>query len=315
MRETEFEHIRENINPNYAHLSDRNIEALLERHNIEAEAMEGFFDDLGKFAKSAGKAVLSAAPSVLPVAGTVLGTAFGGPLGAAIGGKLGSLAGGALGTATGQGPSGPAPGAPALPGSPAAGQLLQTILRPETLQALMSMAMGPLGRPNIPVKGTPVPVGAFSNLLGVLANQAASEYNESLAPRNSGVPEYMEDYAGEARGDPAVSEHRAQALYELLGSGNRNRKVPKAPKAWTPNTWKAKWTRSTRNTMRPNFWRSITEPKTSNTVSEHERTVAGISCRPRGRIWESDGCGYPGPDAPQRRWPKRPGRGRAAARG
>lgn len=213
---TIYPNIRENINPDYAKLSDQKIEALLEYQNIDAESMEGFFNDLGKFAASAGKAVVSAAPSILPVAGSIVGTAFGGPVGAAIGGQLGSLAGGAIGAATGQRPAGPAPGAP---GSPAAGQLLQTIVRPETLQALMSMFMGPMGRPNIPVKGTPVPAGAFSNLLGVLANQAASEYNASLARVNGSVPEYLRDYAGEAKGDPAISEHRAEALYELLRNG------------------------------------------------------------------------------------------------
>jgi hypothetical protein len=96
--------------------------------------------------------------------------------------------------------------------------LLQTITRPETLQALMSMFMGPLGKPNIPVgpAKTPVPVGAFSNLLGVLTNQAAAEYNASVSAASGKVPAYMTDYAGEAKGDPAVAEHRAQALLELF---------------------------------------------------------------------------------------------------
>jgi hypothetical protein len=84
------------------------------------------------------------------------------------------------------------------------------------MQALMSMVMGPLGKPNIPVGRTSVPVGAFSNLLGVLAGRAEAEYNASISATRGDVPKYMQDYAGEAKGDPAVAENRADALYELL---------------------------------------------------------------------------------------------------
>ena len=115
-------------------------------------------------------------------------------------------------------PSGGEPSVPIEPGagSPAAGQLLQTITRPETLQALASMAMGATGRTDIPIGGSSVPVSAFSNLIGVLAGQAEAEYAESLARAESALPEYMVRANGEARGDPAVEEHRANALYEFL---------------------------------------------------------------------------------------------------
>jgi hypothetical protein len=223
--ETAYPKIRGSLSQNLSELSDSQIEAVFKRQNIDAESLEGFFDDLGKIASSVGTAVVKAAPTVLPIAGQVVGTAFGGPLGAALGGQLGSIAGGAIGAATGQRPAagGAAPGplgavASLLGGSPAAGQLLQTITRPETMQALMSMFMGPMGKPNIPVgpAQTPVPVGAFSNLLGVLTNQAAAEYNASVSAANGRPPAYMTDYAGEAKGDPAVAEDRAQALLELL---------------------------------------------------------------------------------------------------
>jgi len=92
---------------------------------------------------------------------------------------------------------------------------MQTIFRPETLQALMAMLMGQAGRQIIPVGGTPVPVGAFTNLLSVLANQAAEEYN-AVAPANGENPRYLQDFAGETTGDPAVAEYRAAALWELL---------------------------------------------------------------------------------------------------
>lgn len=214
---TDFPKLRRHLSSELAESSDQRIEAVLKSRNIDAEAMEGFLSDLGKFASSAGQTLLKAAPSILPVAGQVVGTAFGGPVGAAIGGQLGSLAGGALGAATGQRPGAPGlPGIGSLLGSPAAGQLLQTMFKPQTMQALMSMALGPLGKPNVPVAGTPVPVGAFSNLLGMLAGKAEAEYNEAIASTRGAVPKYMQDYAGEAKGDPAVSEDRAQALYDLL---------------------------------------------------------------------------------------------------
>ena len=117
--------------------------------------------------------------------------------------------------------SAPDPAEPPAPidpgaGSPSASQLLHTITRPETLAALASMAMGSSGRTDIPVGGTTIPVSAFSNLIGVLAGQAESEYSESIARAESALPEYMVGASGEARGDPAIEEHRASALYEFL---------------------------------------------------------------------------------------------------
>jgi hypothetical protein len=242
VRDTDYDNLRENIAPQFAELSDQQLEILLARNGMDAEAMEGFFDDLGKFASSAGKAVLSAAPAILPVAGTILGTAVGGPIGASLGGQLGSLAGKAVGAATGQ------PAAPAsssglggllggaggigglvsgglgslLGGSPAAGQLLQTITKPETMQALTSMAMGALGKPNVSVGGTSVPVGAFGNLLSMLAGKMQAEYAEAMAQaEGDGTPAYMKDFSGQPVSDPAVPRNRAAALYELLQSAER----------------------------------------------------------------------------------------------
>jgi len=225
---TKYPNLKPNLHPSYAELSDRQIEAAFQARGMDAEAMEGFFDDLGKAASSIGKIALKAAPSILPIAGTVAGTLIGGPMGASLGGTLGKIAGGAIGAATGQGPPGGAAGAitgglgslmgaiPGMGGGSAAGQLLQTFMKPQTLQAVSRMALGPMGNPNVPVGGTPVPLSAFSNLLGMLMGQAEAEYNASVSATRGAVPGYMQDYAGEAKGDPAVSEHRAQALYELL---------------------------------------------------------------------------------------------------
>ena len=228
--ETEYDNLRENLSPNFAHLSDAQLEALLARNGMDAEAMEGFFDSLKSFASSAGKAVLSAAPSILPVAGTVLGTVVGGPIGAQLGGTLGSLAGKAVGAATGQpAPAGGGGGGiggiiSGLAGSllgggggSAASQLLQTIAKPETIQALGSMAMGALGKPNVQVGGASVPVGAFGTLLKTLIGQAELEYSEALASaEGDGAPSYMKDFSGQPVSDPAVPLNRAIALYQLL---------------------------------------------------------------------------------------------------
>jgi len=228
---SDYPRLREAVEPRIARMPSEQFEAVMEQNNIDAAAMEGWLSTLG-----------SVAQTVLPIAGTVVGSVYGGPAGGAIGGQLGKLAGGAIGSATGQpapaapAPSpqrmmpplaGPVPQAPSTPaspsvgmsaagGSPAAGQLLQTLVRPETMQALMSMFMGKLGNPNVQVGGTQVPVGAFTNLLGVLAGKAASEYSEATIAARNAVPEYMQDYAGETVGDPAVAEHRARALSELL---------------------------------------------------------------------------------------------------
>jgi hypothetical protein len=207
LTKTQYENLRENLSERYAELSDAKLEKLMERHGMDAEAMEGFFSSLGSIASSAGQSLLKAAPSILPMAGSLVGTAFGGPIGAKLGGTIGSLAGNALGAAT----SG---------GSFSASKMLQTISRPETLQALASMAMGPLGKSAVSVGGTSVPIGAFGNLLKVLTGGMESEYYSAMAANRESVPAYMQDYAGEAKGDPAVASNRAAALYELLDASD-----------------------------------------------------------------------------------------------
>jgi hypothetical protein len=233
--QNEYSEIRKVLRPEYRNLPREDIETLLASYNIDAEAMEGLFGDIGRGLASVGKVVVSAAPTILPIAGTVVGGAFGGPLGAAAGGALGKFAGGAIGAATSQpspGPSqAPLPGGVLPPGhplmAPAAGRLLQTVLRPETLKALLAMALGPqAGRSSVRVGPASVPVGAFTNLLGVLANQAASEYYAVSGSAGEALPEYMKDYTGEALGDPAVAEHRAARLYELLRETDVEREDP-----------------------------------------------------------------------------------------
>jgi hypothetical protein len=66
------------------------------------------------------------------------------------------------------------------------------------------------------VGGTPVPPAAFANLLGVLANRAAAEYNALVTPSGEDIPRYLLDANGEFVVDPAVPEERAAALLALL---------------------------------------------------------------------------------------------------
>jgi hypothetical protein len=245
--ETEYEALRPHLTPELASLPDPQLRAHLAMHGIDAENMEGFFDDLGKFAATAGKAVLKAAPSILPVAGSIVGTAFGGPIGASLGGSLGSLAGQGLGALTGQKPpaGGPAAGGGGLGGlisgglgallgggggGGAASQLLQTITRPETLKALGSMAMGSAGNPNVPIGGTSVPVAAFGNLLKTLVGKAEAEYAESVG-RTGTTPAYMRSFDGEAVADPSIPDNRALALYALLQAVSREAELEYAEAA------------------------------------------------------------------------------------
>jgi hypothetical protein len=233
VRHNSYSEIREILASEYRDLPDESIEALVQQSfgSASAEDIESFLSGL----KKVGSVVTKALPTVLPIVGTVAGTAFGGPLGAAVGGTLGKLAGGAVQGATAGGkPRLPKPAAlakhalagvkavagavgPAGPaGSPAAAQLLGVLNRPEILQSLMAMIMGPVGRPNVPVGGNPVPLGAFANLIGSLANQAAAEYNAIAAHEGESIPTYLLNESGDFLVDPAVPEERAGLLLSML---------------------------------------------------------------------------------------------------
>jgi hypothetical protein len=243
---TQYENLREFLDSDYASLPDPQVKTLLARHGYDAEAMEGFFDDLKKVATSVGQVALKAAPSVISVAAPLIGTAFGGPIGGAIGGSLGSLASGALASATGQRPpaggaagglgsifgaltgGSPAGGAAGglgsifgalTGGSPAAGGLLQNLLKPQTISALGQMALGGLGKSSVPVGGQEVPVGGFLNMLKTFIGNAEAEYLAAQAAADAALPEYLRDYSGQAAGDVANDSFRAERLSELLDRG------------------------------------------------------------------------------------------------
>ena len=244
-----YEEIRKVLAPN---LSSEQIELMIESYNLNAEDMENFLSTLGNI----GRNVVRALPQVLPAALPLVGTVIGGPIGGMVGGAAGRALGSVLGPRQQQPagaqlppPAAAGPGVSLPPGaSPAAAQLLQTLFQPQTLQALVSMLMGQAGRQNIPVGNAQVPPAAFANLLGVLANQAASEANAYAQDfGGEGVPRYLQNYAGEAIGDPAIPEHRAYALLELLQEAQVERdesdeRVNPARESWlsTPD-WDGEW--------------------------------------------------------------------------
>lgn len=216
MYSTDYPRLREVLAPQYRNLPTEDIEALFANYNLSAGGIEEFLD--------VGKTISHAAPVVLPVAGTVAGSALGGPVGGAVGGYAGQYAGKEIGRATThrsksrysprKGKQKPAQTPPGT--SAAAAQLMQIMCRPEMLQALMSMALGQLGRPNVKVNQNRVPVDAFTNLLATLAHQAQMEHQAANPSLGESMPEYLRDYAGEVTIDPSVSEQRAAILYEML---------------------------------------------------------------------------------------------------
>jgi hypothetical protein len=86
---TDYPNFRKYPSSDYARLPNCKIEALLESHGMDAEAMEGFFDDPKNVTTSVGNGALTL-----------------------VGGR-----------------------------SPAAGNLARTLLKPQTIQALGSMAL------------------------------------------------------------------------------------------------------------------------------------------------------------------------------
>lgn len=286
--ENSYMEIRKSLAPQYRHLPTEYIEQIIEQsfgEGVSPEDVEGFFSDIGKFAKKAGKTIAKAAPAILPVAGTVVGTALGGPVGAAVGGALGSAAGGAIGSAmkgkkpsvsgiagsvaTGLGGALPGPAGAilgkagaalsgktpggivgALPGiagvagsalkgklsaGGSAAQLLKLLTQPKVMQSLQAMSLGQAGKQSIPVAGAQVPVSAFANLIGTLANQAIAEQHALGLYEAESIPSYLLNAEGELVVDPAVPEQRATALLSLLQQESlietlreqkRNRQMP-----------------------------------------------------------------------------------------
>jgi len=234
-----YESVRMALHPRYRNISPEQVEMLLDSVGLSANDMEF---SLSNALSGVGSYLTSAAPTILPLAGTAIGAALGGPVGASFGGSIGQMAGSAVGRAgqpavaqpvaiqhaVGQPaiaqparPTGPASSASLQPvaasgGSPSAAQLLQILNRPEVLQALLSMALGQAGQQQISVGSKSAPVAAFTNLIGELADQAASEYNASMEWQGESIPNYLMDSNGYYLADPDEPKQRAVRLLELL---------------------------------------------------------------------------------------------------
>ena len=135
-----------------------------------------------------------------------------------------------------------APGAnapAALGGSPAAGQLLALLARPEIVQALMALMLGRAGTQTVNVGGTPVATGSVANLVSVLGQQAASEslmnaHGEAAywgrASEDETAPEARAAEAFEAfvRSASDSDESEPETIFSLPESGYSFRREPEA---------------------------------------------------------------------------------------
>ncbi|MEA2881231.1 MAG: hypothetical protein QOH32_450 [Bradyrhizobium sp.] len=126
----------------------------------------------------------------------------GGDAGGALGG-ITNLFGGALQGAPGQ----------ALPAGASANTLLGMLARPEVGQALMSAAMGGLGRQSVPIGSSQVDVQSILNALSSLAGQAA---DEMAGTGSEALPEYFYGEDGELAFDPAERHSRTNALLTYM---------------------------------------------------------------------------------------------------
>lgn len=105
-------------------------------------------------------------------------------------------------------------------GGNASAQLLALLSRPEILQALASMAMGQLGRRDVRVGESVVPVGAVGNLISVLGQRSAAQHNPYINADAAEIPDYLIDETGEFVCDPMDAEQRAYSLLNLVARSN-----------------------------------------------------------------------------------------------
>lgn len=173
----------------------------------------------------ANPAVRSVLRTAVPLVTGAVGTFFGGPLGAKVGSELGStlvkgLPNASLPrSATSPRPATPlvapgrsaaggtftaSPASPVAGGSAAAAQGLVLTQHPDVLQALLSLALGQVGKPSI--NGAPVP--QIMTMLSDVFGRAAAHADELM---------YMhpEAYAGEDMGDE-IRAPDSHALYVTL---------------------------------------------------------------------------------------------------
>lgn len=140
------------------------------------------------------------------------------------------------------GTAGPVGQMPATTGGAANG-LMGMLTRPETLQALLSAAMGAFGNRSVPVAGQQVPVHNMLSALSTLAGRAASEAAE-FAENAEATPVFAENGAEALGLNPDSAEGRldslllAMALTQPMWNINRHvapltvNVAPPEPTAW-----------------------------------------------------------------------------------
>jgi hypothetical protein len=93
------------------------------------------------------------------------------------------------------------------------------------------MALGALGKDSQTVAGKDVQTSGFLNMLKTFIGNAEAEYNAIQAASEAALPEYLQNYAGQAAGDTANEQFRAQKLGELLESESEATEAAEASEA------------------------------------------------------------------------------------
>lgn len=229
--ETDYPAIRRVMGSERERYDDEALEELLERTfpSAEPEEVENFMNTLQQFGRQAAPILQKVGPGMAQ--GAMQGSALGpwGMLAGAVGGGAASLLGGG---GPGAAPTPTAPvaartapvaaappmampptsGAMPAPAAAAPAQLLALLSRPETMQALLSMAMGQLGRGTITMGQHQVPVPAFANAVAELASEAAHSVTRG---RDDGSG-YWYDPHGAPRCDVVNPAARAALLWSDL---------------------------------------------------------------------------------------------------
>lgn len=265
-----YPNIREYLAPKYANLAPEDVEALLEREGIRADAMEGLFDGVSKAFSSAAKAVAPVVTKALPgvISGAATGCALGpwGCLGGALIGGVGSAlssSGGKPGGAGGSSPISAIAGAiPAIAGAGGGGGIASGIA--SALPAIAGLIgggagtsgggktnpagilLGLLQRPELQqalmsmalgsAGRKDVSVGVNSVPASAIANLVGSLSSKAFAKAEAetepseDLPDYLYN-KGKLAVDPAVPAERAARLLEMFGEAAL--RVPRARPAFT----------------------------------------------------------------------------------
>jgi hypothetical protein len=191
-----------------------------------ASALPAIAGAVGGGGGSGAGGIVSGIASALPAIAGAVGGAGAGAGGGGVASGIPSALPAIAGLVGGSGQTGAPDGGKTNP----AGVLLGLLQRPEMMQSLMSMALGPAGRKDVPVGGTSVPVAAFANLLSALGSKAFAQA-EAWAEPSEDLPDYLYKN-GTLAVDPAVPAQRAAVLLEMLGQAAA--RTPVAPRVSRP---------------------------------------------------------------------------------